>query len=97
MQYDRFLAFSVLNRHQQNLFNQYRSPINETSLFKGVPLDLLDEMRNIAHMIKIKGQRVNAKFRGPRYDHMRGSCRKQHAKSVAIYLHQDYNCQSSIV
>lgn len=90
MKYDQFLAFSVLNRHQQNLFNQYLSPDDESSLFKKVPLDLVDEMRNIARMVKIKGQRVNVKFRGPRYDHMRGSCRKEHARSAAIYLHQNY-------
>jgi hypothetical protein len=88
MNYDKFLVFSVLNQDQQTLFHRYASPVNETSLFKSVPLEVLDQMKNIARVLKSQHQRVDAKFRGPRYDAMRCTCLKRHAHSAAIYLRQ---------
>lgn len=91
MKYDRFLAFSLLTAREQELLNQYVSPTQESSLVKGVPLSLLDEMRAIVHKIKFCDQRVSTKFRGPRYDWQRSTCRKKDARSAAIYLHQDWS------
>jgi hypothetical protein len=91
MKYDRFLAFSILSSQQRELFNRFLSPANESSLFKDVPLSLLEEMRSIAHKIKLSNQRVNTKYRGPRYDWQRSTCRKADARAAAIYLHQNWN------
>lgn len=88
MNYNKFLVFSVLNQDQQTLFHRYASPADETSLFKSVPLEVLDQMKNIAGVLKLQHQRVVAKFRGPRYDAMRLTCLKHDAHSATIYLHQ---------
>lgn len=91
MKYDRFLAFATLSNQERELLQRYVSPDQESSLVKGVPLDLLNEMRNIVRKIKFNNQRINVKYRGPRYDWQRSTCRKADAKSAAIYLHQDWN------
>ena len=91
MKYDRFLAFSLLTSREQELLQRYASPAQESSLVKGVPLNLLGEMRDIIRKIKFTDQRINTKYRGPRYDWQRSTCHKKDAKSAAIYLHQVYN------
>lgn len=90
MKYDKFLAFVTLPPDQYELFDQYSSPPGESSLFKSVPLHLVDAMKGIASKVKSRSQRVVVKFRGPRYDAMRCTCLKQHARSAAIYLYQNY-------
>jgi hypothetical protein len=64
---------------------QYRSPANETSVIKNVP---------IAHLIKARsevrdafpGCRIITRFRGPRYDSMALYCKKKNARTFAIYV-----------
>lgn len=91
MKYDRFLAFSLLTTREQELLKQYASPDQESSLVKGVPLSLVNDMRTIVRKIKFNNQRINTKYRGPRYDWQRSTCRKADARSAAIYLHQDWS------
>jgi len=91
MKYNRFLAFSVLTAQEQELLKQYASPANESSLVKNVPLNLVEELRCIINKIKPAGQRVNTRFRGPRYDFMRQTCLKKNAHSASIYLNQDWS------
>ena len=88
MNYDKFMVFSALNLDQQTLFHQYLGPPNEASLFKSVPLDLLDQMRAIAQTVKLQQYRVVTRFRGPRHDAMRLTCLKRDAHSATIYLRQ---------
>lgn len=90
MKYDRFLEFAVLSTHEQEFLKKYLSPAQESSLVKGVPLAELDKMRAIIRKIKFSNQRINTKYRGPRYDWQRSTCRKADARSAAIYLHQVY-------
>lgn len=87
MKYDRFLAFSLLNVGEQELLKQYASPANESSVVKGVPLTLLDQMRSIARKIKFSNQRVNVRYRGPRYDSMRQTTLKRDARAFSVYLY----------
>ena len=64
---------------------QYRSPANETSVIKNVPIEHLikarQEVRNT-----FPGQRVVARFRGPRYDSMALHCKKKHARAFSVYV-----------
>lgn len=86
MEYDRFLAFSLLTTSEQELLTQYASPANESSVVKSVPMSLLDQMRSIAHKIKPANQRVSARFRGPRYDAMRQTTLKRDARAFSVYF-----------
>jgi hypothetical protein len=64
---------------------QYRSPANETSVIKNVP---------IAHLIKARqevrdafpGCRIITRFRGPRRDTMRLYCLKRDAVRFSVYI-----------
>jgi hypothetical protein len=64
---------------------QYRSPSNETSVIKSVPIEYLinarQEVRNA-----FPGRRVIARFRGPRHDSMALYCTKKNARTFAIYV-----------
>jgi hypothetical protein len=91
MKYDRFLAFSILTAQEQDLLNRYASPADESSLVKNVPLELVEEIRSIINKIKPADQRVNTRFRGPRYDSMRQTCLKANARAASIYFNQNWN------
>ena len=64
---------------------QYRSPSNETSVIKSVP---------IAHLINARqevrdafpGRRIIARFRGPRRDTMGLYCLKRDALRFSVYI-----------
>jgi hypothetical protein len=64
---------------------QYRSPADETSVIKNVPIEHLvrarSEVRNA-----FPGRRIVARFRGPRRDSMALYCTKKNARTFAIYV-----------
>jgi len=72
------------------LFEQYLSPANEHSVFKGIPIEMRDtaEVRNIMMTGNYK-----VRYRGPRRKNARGvcshsgqlTCLKEDATSFAIY------------
>jgi hypothetical protein len=64
---------------------QYKSPANETSLIKNVPIEHLIKAR---HEVRnaFPGQRIVARFRGPRRDTMALYCMKKNARTFAIYV-----------
>ncbi len=64
---------------------KYRSPANETSVIKNVPMEHLVKARQEVRDA-FPGRRVVARFRGTRYDAMALYCRKQDAISFAIYV-----------
>jgi hypothetical protein len=68
-----------------NFIAQYRSPANETSVIKNVPIEHLvrarSEVRNA-----FPGRRIVARFRGPRRDSMALYCTKKNARTFAIYI-----------
>ena len=78
---DKFLYFATVPKDTQRLLSEYKSPEDEASIWKGVP---------IAHLVHIRDALQNAgqfrvKFRGPRYDCQRGTCLKANAHSFAVY------------
>ena len=80
---DQFLRFATLSRTEQNLLEQYLSPQDESSLVKGVPLNLLEDMKNIVR--QATNQKIRVLYRGPRRDAMRCYTRREDARSFAIY------------
>ena len=64
---------------------QYKSPANETSVIKSVPIEYLIKARQEVRDA-FPGRRIVARFRGPRYDGMALYCTKKNARTFAIYI-----------
>jgi hypothetical protein len=64
----------------------YKSPENESSILKNVPLSLLPEFKQLLREM-FPGIRLYTKYRGPRQSvgTDSGTCLKENAKSAAIY------------
>lgn len=64
---------------------QYRSPFNERSIIKNVPIaDLVQARQEVRDAFP--GKQIRVRFRGPRYDGMRLYCMKRNARTFAIYV-----------
>jgi hypothetical protein len=81
---NKFLAFTVLTADEQAVINRYRSPANEGSVVKQVPIDQAEYLRELVKRAS-PGQRVRVRYRGPRYDHMRQTTLRSNAVAVSIY------------
>ena len=68
-----------------SFMSQYKSPANETSVIKNVPIEHLVRARAEVRDA-FPNRRVVARFRGPRYDGMALYCMKRHARTFAIYV-----------
>ena len=68
-----------------SFITQYRSPSNERSVIKNVPIEHLNKARQEVRDA-YPGQRVVARFRGPRYDGMALHCTKRNARTFAVYV-----------
>jgi hypothetical protein len=64
---------------------QYKSPANENSIIKNVPIEHLVQARAEVRDA-FPNRRVVARFRGPRFDGMRLYCMKRNARTFAIYV-----------
>jgi hypothetical protein len=64
---------------------QYRSPSNERSIIKNVPIEYLVRARQEVRDA-YPGRRVIVRFRGPRHDWMALYCLKKNAKTFAVYV-----------
>lgn len=63
----------------------YRSPANEQSIIKNVPIqDLVKARQEVRDAYP--GRRVVARFRGPRRDWMRLYCLKSNALRFSVYV-----------
>ena len=54
----------------------------EQSISKNHPIASLELIR---YLYRGKGIKIRVRFRGPRYDSMRQTCLKKHAKTFAVY------------
>jgi hypothetical protein len=68
-----------------SFISRYRSPNNETSVIKNVPIEHLVKARNEVRDA-FPNRRVVVRFRGPRHDAMALHCLKRHARTFAIYV-----------
>ena len=86
MRLDQFSEF-MMPADVRSLVEQYRSPESESSIVKGVPLEKLDLARRVMRVIAgLTGQRLRVIYRGPRRDSMRCWCRREDARSFAVYF-----------
>ena len=80
---NKFLAFTVLTADEQAMIQQYRSPVNELSVVKQVPIAEAEYFRALVK--RASPGRVRVRYRGPRYDHMRQTTLRRNAVHVSIY------------
>ena len=78
----KFTIFACLSKKDHAFIEQYISPKGEASLFKSIPIGYIEQVRT---MLKNTGLKFRVKFRGPRYDHQRGTCLKANARAFAVY------------
>ena len=75
-----------LKRNDMFVLGNYESNTTEESLFKGIPIDYLDFVKNcLAKSSSITGVKYRIRYRGPRYDAFASNCLKRDAKTFAIY------------
>ncbi len=68
-----------------SFLTKYRSPADEASVIKNVPIrDLVKARQEVRDAYP--GRRVVARFRGPRYDGMALYCTKRNAIRFSIYV-----------
>lgn len=82
---NKFLAFTVLTADEQAVIKRYRSPANEGSVVKQVPINQSEYLRTLIKRASA-GQRVRVRYRGPRYDGMRLTTLRSNAVHVSIYV-----------
>lgn len=68
-----------------SFISQFRSPLNEVSVIKNVPIEHLVAARQEVRDA-FPGRRVVARFRGPRFDWMSLYCTKKNAQTFAVYI-----------
>ena len=78
---DKFLYFATVPKETQELLARYQSPKYETSLWKSIPLEYLEQVRNA---LKSAGQ-FRAVFRGPRSNRWQSSTNKKDAVAFTVY------------
>lgn len=80
---DKFIYFATVSKDTQEFLAQYRSPEHESSIWKWIPIDQLDRVRQaLKHVAKFR-----IIYRGPRgryYD--QAMTWKQDAKAFSVYL-----------
>lgn len=79
---DKFILNFGLNLEQQELVKKYYSGPNVASTFIRVPLNKLDEMKQLFKVLTGKKPRVM--YRGPRYSGSY-STKRRYATSASIY------------
>lgn len=80
---NNLLYFSIFPKNIHVALDSYRSSESEESVWKGLPIERYDQIRKTLSSLNLK---FKYRFRGPRYDLSGGCCRKDHAKSFAVYL-----------
>lgn len=85
MQNGKFMCFVSMTTEQHQIFGANISPDAEVSLFKQVPVDCIEQVKQITRGM-FPDRRIRVRYRGPRYDSMRLTCRKHDARSVSIYV-----------
>ena len=68
-----------------SFITKYRSPVNERSVIKNVPIqDLVKAKQEVRDAYP--GRRLVIRFRGPRHDWMRLYCLKRNARAFSVYF-----------
>lgn len=79
---DKFIYFATVPKSTQELLAQYKSPEGEASIWKSIPMEYLDQVREA---LKSVGQ-FRAVYRGPRTRHVcQHTTWKQDAVAFTVY------------
>ena len=78
---DKFIYFTTVPKDIQELLAQHESPKYETSIWKWIPMEYLEQVRDA---LKSAGQ-FRAVFRGPRLHRWQSSTNKKDAVAFTVY------------
>jgi len=89
------IEFSLLNKKYNEALKLVKSPENESSIVKNVPLEVLDKVKEILKET-FPNSKFYVKYRGPRQavGSASGTCWKKFAKSAAIYFKTSYDYET---
>lgn len=86
MKLDNWTLFNLTNEDRQ-LIEHYSAPDSESAILKGLPIQVLDQVKPTMRRIAgLTGRKVRVVYRGPRYDLCRSACRKIHARGFSVYF-----------
>lgn len=87
MKLDRWTHFN-LSREDQQFFEAFASPPNETSIVKDVPIGALAQVQAVLRRVRaLSGRRTYVMFRGPKNRYYQQSTTwKQDANRFAVYF-----------
>lgn len=86
MKLDNWTQFN-LSPDTRQLVDAFASPDHERSIIKNVPIGAYESAaQSLLEISGLTGRLLQVRFRGPRHDHTRGSCRREHARTFAVYL-----------
>lgn len=87
MKLDSWTLFN-LSREDQQFFNSFASPAQETSIVKDVPISALEQVRPILARVRaLSGRKTYIMFRGPKSRYYQQSTTwKQDANRFAVYF-----------
>ena len=88
MKLDNWTRFN-LSPETRQLVDAFASPCDEQSIIKNVPIGAYESAhRSLSEISHLTGRILQVRFRGPRYDLTRGSCRREHARAFSVYFRQ---------
>jgi len=86
MKLDRWTLFNLPESDRQ-LFAVYAAPESESAILKGLPIQVLAQVRATMRRIAgLTGQPLRVIYRGPRYDPGRSWCRRADARAFSVYF-----------
>ena len=86
MKLDRWTQFNLSSETRQ-LVDAFAAPDNERAIIKNVPIGAYEDAhRSLLEISNLTGRLLSVRFRGPRYDSLRASCRREHARAFSVYL-----------
>lgn len=86
MNLDRFTYFMLTDEDRQ-LLKAYAAPDSEAAVIKGLPIQVLDQVRpTMRRIAELTGRRLRVFYRGPRYDSSGSACRRADAYGFSVYF-----------
>jgi hypothetical protein len=86
MKLDNWTRFNLTAETRQ-LVDAFAAPDHEQAIIKNVPIGAYETAhRSLSEISSLTGRLLSVRFRGPRYDPTRASCRRENARAFSVYL-----------
>ena len=86
MKLDHWIQFNLSPATRQ-LVECFAAPDHERAIIKNVPIGAYDCAKtSLLEISALTGRLLSVRFRGPRHDSTRASCRREHARAFSVYV-----------